>query len=81
MVQLLAGKGFFIKTVLRFFNQNALDTLCAKTSRFFTESLKILTRQIGFTRIHLKKYIHLNAQIVKTRGCIVGYNSLSCSLI
>ncbi len=70
-----------MKTVWRFFNQNALSTLFAKTSLFFTESLKILTGQIGCTRIELEKYIHLSAQAVNTRGCILGYNSLSCSLI
>jgi len=40
-----------------------------------------MTGQVGCTRIDLEKYIHLSAQAIKTRGCIVGYNSLSCSLI
>jgi len=56
-------------------------TLFAKTSLLFTEYLKIMTGQVWCTRIYLEKYIHLSAQAEKTRGCIVGYNSLSGSLI
>jgi len=81
MLPLLAGEGFFIKTVLRFVNKNGLHTLFAKTSWFFTQSLKNLTGQVFCTKIYLEKYIELSAQAEKTRGCIVGDNSLSCSLI
>jgi hypothetical protein len=75
----ITREGFFIKTVWRFVNPNGLPTLFAKTSLFFTQDLKILTGQVWCTRIYLEKYIHLSAQAEKTRGCIVGYNSLSGS--
>jgi hypothetical protein len=79
MLQLLPGRDFLLKLCGDLSIPKWASYIFAKTSLFFTQYLNFMTGQVWCTRIYLEKYIHLSAQAEKTRSCIVGYNSLSCS--
>jgi hypothetical protein len=54
--------------MLNFVKINWLYTIFACSSLGFTESLRLLSGQLGSRGVYLKKFIHKSAEVVKIRG-------------